>query len=798
MQALGRLRERLGALPVTLVPILDATASLPGSGDAADGFDARQVDVVGVDLIAIQNLRYARDGRQRLASSFSSFGDGLHVGSSNQVVVTRPLADSLDVGAGDSLPVILGDQVHKVRIAAVVEAEENGIQQIQARLFIMDLPALQALVGQRGWIDRVELFLPDGLPADPTQVEVEKRIEPTDADSWRVVSASARKSAARQMTAAFRANLTILSGLALLVGVYLILQALEAAVVRRRPEIATLLSLGVPARTLQIAWVLESVTFGVVGTALGLALGYLGAQLAVQGVAQTVNALYLNTDASTAAWNWGEASIAALLGVGASVLAGILPARDAAGTPPVHILKQGSHSPGIRLLDHPWIGAGLIGLGLLLVRLPPVQWAGHVRFPLAGYAAALVWLVGASILVSALFPLLASALHAAGHSFTATRIALSQFRRPSGRHKLTVAGLVVAISMAAGMGILIHSFEKTMQVWIHSTLQADLFVACKGVQNASNRNRISRDTWQALQQDPDVISLEAGHIFPITLEDAQTFVAGIRGSSAWSEDRWIWVDRRSGPPGLDHPDPDGAWPAYISESFSHRFSHQVGDEVHLPTPDGIKRLRVAGIFADYGNERGSILADPTQVVRWFKDDRAVNAAVTLAPGVDADKVRHRWTKKYAGLAIRTNAALRSEVLRIFRQTFSITYALKGIGVVVAVAGLILALVSLLMERRRDLATLKELGMSSREICAAVTLEGGGIAAVGLVGGLGLSVALGYVLIFVINRQSFGWTLGFAVPWGSLLSLAALVLAASMISSAVVGRWAARLQGEQEE
>ncbi len=352
--------------------------------------------------------------------------------------------------------------------------------------------------------------------------------------------------------------------------------------------------------------------------------------------------------------------------------------------------------------------------------------------------------------------------------------------------------------MAAGMSILIHSFEGTMQNWISRSLKADLFIACKGVQNASNRNRISEQTWKQILQDPSVAAIDVGHFHRIRLGDAETLLVGARLGRGWDAERLIWLDRRDGPTGLSRQDADGSWPGYVSESFSRRFAVSVGSALRIPTPSGDQAVRVAGIFADYGNERGSLLLDPDRVTQWFRDASAVNVAAYLESGADLQQVRLRIAQAYPALAVRANATLRAEVLRIFRQTFSITYALKTIGVVVAVAGLVLALISLLLERRHDLMTLKSVGMSSRQLQTSVLIEGSAVAGIGLMGGLLLSIALGYVLIFVINRQSFGWTLGFTIPWGGMAGLALAVFATGAAGAAAVGHWASRLRGDQEE
>ena len=794
---LPRLRELLGDLPVTLLPIVESTASEPAGGAGGDGFDAPQLQLVGIDLIAARNLFYLRDAGDRPAYLSIEQGAGPGITAQNAVYPTDTLAQRKGWSPGSRFQVYVADTLHELEVAALLPSAALG-GALPDSLLLMDLPALQRMAGSVGMVDRVELFVPVGARAREIREEALRRLDAPETFAWVIESPGDRQDAAERMTAAFRANLTVLSGLALLVGMYLILQALEAAVVRRRPEIAVLRSMGVSAGSIRTAWLLEAFTLGVVGGLLGLVMGFMGAQAAVQRVAQTVNALYVSSAASAAGWHWGEAAMAFGLGLMASVAAGVLPARDAAETPPAHVLRQGHTGNSIRLLDHPMLGAALLFVGLLLVRLPPVPMGEGARFPLAGYVAALCWLVGASIVFSNLLSVGARFLRGFGDRSAVLRYAVSQLRRPSGRHKLALAGLVIAVGMASGMGILIHSFERTMQGWIERTLKADLFVACRGVQNASNRNLMQPETWQALRADPAVASVDVGHVFQIRFEGAPTFLVGLRLGRGWDAERFHWLDRPARFPDPGTPSPSGEMPVFVSESFSHRYRRRVGDALTLPTPAGDQSARIAGVFADYGNERGTILVDPEAVVEWFQDARAVNLAAYLKPGVDPEEVRRRWSEAHPGVVVRTHGRLRAEVLSIFRQTFAITHALKGIGLFVAVAGLILSLAGLLMERRRELVTLKEVGMTTRQIADAVAVEGGMVAGLGLVGGLVVSMGLGWLLIFVINKQSFGWTLAYAIPIFSTLLLSVLVLSAGTGCAWLVGRWGGRVRAEQEE
>jgi putative ABC transport system permease protein len=796
VQRLPELRKALNPLPLLLFPVVEGTATLPGTGQDADDFDAAQVPVIGMDLFAARNLAVARP--EALYALFENEPSGETAGGrARDIFITRSLAARLGVEKHHAVNAIIGDQPRALRVTAVLQPSEFQAGKTE-ELMIMDLPVLQDLLDQPMQVDRVEIIVPEGVRYDALRRETVERLQRLDPDRWSWSTTDAQRQSAQTMTAAFQLNLTILSGLSLLVGIYLIIQAMEAAVIRRRSEIGILLAMGFEPRWIRQAWLLESLMLGVTGSALGLAVGWALAQGTVRAVAQTVNALYVSTTASAAAWDSGEALLAFGLGVSAAVAAGLLPARDAAETLPVQVMRQEGRGGGIRLLDSPRLGLALLGAGLLAAQVPALPLGPGVRFPIGGYLAALCGLVGAAVLSSNLLLFIPRLSRRLMEKSALWRVAASQCRRPCGRQKLTIAGLVVAVGMAAGMEILTHSFERTVSTWIHRSLQADLFVAVKGIENASSRNAISEATWRRLAADPDVIRADIGHIFPVMFQGAPTTVMGIRSTDGWLATNLIWAAAPTDPVVLKEPETGGIWPALASESFAVRYRLGRGDILRLPTPTGRRRVRILGVYSDYGNERGTLLMDGMRASEWFNDRRAINLAATLRPDVEPASVRERWAADFPGLAVRTNRTLREEVLTIFHQTFAVTHALKAIGVAVAVGGLALALFSLLLDRRGELVVLRELGFRRRGIMAAVALEGLALSVIGLSGGLVLSLGLGWLLIFVINKQSFGWTLAYAVPLDGLALLAAGVLLAAMLTSLAIGRWAARLKGEEHE
>jgi putative ABC transport system permease protein len=238
--------------------------------------------------------------------------------------------------------------------------------------------------------------------------------------------------------------------------------------------------------------------------------------------------------------------------------------------------------------------------------------------------------------------------------------------------------------------------------------------------------------------------------------------------------------------------------AIVSESFAERFQVHRGAVIEVPSPTGPHSVTIAGVFSDYGNERGSLMISRETYVAWFGDELAANLILVLRPGQDPGALRAEFRKRFPGVAVFTQPHLRGEATRIFQQTFSITYALEVIGMAVAVAGLAFTMVSLLWERRDQLATLRALGMRRNEIAAAAAWEGALTAFGGVLIGVVASVALGLLLVFGVNKQTFGWTLEMAFPWGQIAGLAGLVIAAAAVTGWIAGRWGAQLPAEREE
>ncbi|MEM7602111.1 MAG: FtsX-like permease family protein [Verrucomicrobiota bacterium] len=792
VETLRQLRGEAQSTPVGIFPVLEVSAAL------SDQPDEGLIKLVGVDLVALQNAGTYAGGDASVSGTTGSDEDVL-LGQPDRGFIGEGFSRRFKVTEGDTLRLVVNDRIVDFGMAGVVPEDPNR-PAVPDNLVLMDLPGLQRLAGMKNEITRVELRIAPGVDADENRRQIGERVWDLASErGWVLETPEDRKSSVTQMSAAFRLNLTILSGLALLVGIYLIMQAMEAAVVKRRSEIAVLRSLGVTPSQIRAAWLWEGLILGLVGAIIGILLGRLMAVGLVIAISRTVNTLYYETTTSAVTLESGEMLFSLAFGVVASLAAALIPAREASMTPPAQSMRQGRQGGGLRLLRNWPLGLILLVGGVALAFLPPRILATGSVIPVGGYLAAVTLVLSASLLIGLLFyPI--SKLLGLGRGGAMKSYAASQLRRPEGRHRLTAAGLAVAIGMSAAMAILVASFESTLTGWIQQLLKADIYVAAAGSNSVTNENTISPSTWQELENMEGIAGADKLRRYRVTVGESDFFLGG----ADYNDDperflqlMWLNPPKERGHDSLEHRtgEPFAGW---ISESLARRFALKVSDRIPLPTPDGVKPIEVTGIFAEYGNETGTLIVARKFTRVWFDDDRVSNLALYAEAEAEIESLLERIREDFPGVVARSNANLKSESIRIFHQTFAVTYALEAIAVMIAVAGLGLALAGLLLERRSELTTLKSLGATRREIASAAMWEGVGLAAAGLLGGFILSFLLGWILIFVINPQSFGWTLSYRIPWLSFAGLAIITLLIAAIVAWIVGHRNANLPSEREE
>ncbi len=774
VEALPRIREQLGSLPVQIFPVVERnlTRVLPSTGDP--GGAGSTIRLLGVDLVQIRSVASSVDNGS-MDDFWSIIDDPDHL------LVSREVADRWQVSTGDPVSLVLNGRKVSFTIRGILPEFRDSVP-LPANLAIADLGALLQRL-DRATLERIEVIVPEGAGREATVERVGSLLQEAFGSRWSVTSPTDKEVDGAAMTAAFRLNLTVLSLIALLVGLYLIAQTLDATVSRRRTEIASLRSLGLAPRDIQRLWLSEALLYGVAAGIVGLLMGYAMATITVEAVTTTVRALYRDTAQTAATLRFSDGLLAFALGIGGSLVAAWLPARDAASTPPAQFLRLGKRIPPFPVFQHPWIGLAAIALGALLLFLPPWQPRPGTTVPVMGYATAFLWLTGGTLATVGSLRWLGRILHRTAPDSAPARLAASRLRQPTSRHQLALSGFFVAIGMAASMAFLINSFQHTVTAWLEQRLQADLFLSSAGFQGADSGQRMPGIVLDRIEKDPEILELDRYRSVEVRVNGSRTTLGGSRFDLLGDRQRLLWIN---GPLDPDSRPPDTDAIAYANENLIRRTGLAVGEAVRLTTPSGPVVLWIGGVHADYARDNGSLLVDLGNLESWYQFSEYDTAGAFLSETADPAIVQARLREAHPGLAVRQNGELMDAALFIFNQTFAVTRALQLIGLVVALAGLALSLLSLLRESGRELSLQRTLGMSRREIALTTALEGMGIALAGLLSGILLSIGLGLVLIYVINRQSFGWTLQLAFPWTDILLLASGVLGLGLLIAYATG------------
>jgi putative ABC transport system permease protein len=427
-------------------------------------------------------------------------------------------------------------------------------------------------------------------------------------------------------------------------------------------------------------------------------------------------------------------------------------------------------------------------LAAALARARPIAgfpWLGFAAVALVVAALALVSPILVRAAASATRRGLARAFGAAG------RLASGFFGGSVARNSIAVTALAMALGMTLAMILTVASMRETVRTWVESSLRADLWVRSASGAGAAVGD-LPPEVVPALAAVPGVAAVDPVRVREGSDPRGRTFNVGAGDFRV--------LARAGGAPLLDGRDSRRVaadartrGEVLVSEPYSRRFEAARGDPVSLRTARGVRTFRIAGVYRDFSNDRGTVLLDRTLYLELFDDPRVTSAGVLARPGVSPDDLRRRIRTDLSGrfaIDVTTNRALRRQVLEIFDRTFTVTHALEGIAIAVAILGIANALVASAVERRRSFALLRALGASRRQITASVLLEASLAGGVAVAAAVLAGAAFAALLIGVINPQSFGWSVVLRIPIVRLAAAVLLVLAASVAAGIVPGRIAA--------
>ena len=737
-------------------PILELQVKRAGS---EENLELPSLQLLGIDLFALARVTPV------LLPKPASTAERLAALAEDSVFLSSAAQSALGRKPGDEIEFQAGTQYRRFKIAG----EIPGIAE-NRQLAVMDIAAVQSHFGQLGRLTRIDLKLAEGVTPDQARPALQA-ILPAGV-LIEVPEAAADQ--AGNLSRAYRVNLTMLAAIALLTGGFLVFSAQALSVVRRRSEFAFLRALGLARRSL-FGWLLaEGAMVGLAGGVVGVMLGHGLAWGALALLGGDLGAGYFSGLKPTLQFQPQVMVIYVALGLLAGVAGAWLPAREAATVSPAQALKAGDEAALLGGHGHPWLG-----LGLLLASLAACAIPAQDGLPVGGYLAVACLLAGGVMLLPALAAAIAHLLPDRGP--VPARLARARLGAAPGHAVVAAAGVLTSVALAAAMAIMVASFRDSVDQWLYQLLPADLYLRAGQAQSSGYLD----ETLQAR-----ISAINGVDRSNFTRHDNLRLAAGKAPVALIA--RPIAANGSDLP--LVGPVLQGEQPViWISEAMLDIYGWRLGQKVSLPLAGKLVELNVAGVWRDYSRQTGAIMINLDDYRR-LTGDRLINdAAIDLAPGANADQVAAALTAM-AGpgvLEIARPGEIRALSLRIFDRTFAVTYLLEAVAIAIGLAGVAASFAALASARRREFGMLRHLGLTRRQIGWMLAQEGALAAGVGVLAGLLVGGAIGLVLIEVVNRQSFHWSMDLHVPWASLALFATGLILLAALAAVLAGRQAMR-------
>lgn len=733
----------------------------------------RPMHLMGVDPFAEPPFRPDLWQRQDLdaASNFLVRPNG--------VILSRSVATEYHLALGDSFVLqVQGAPTTVTLVGLVTPVDEITAQRLQ-EVILADIATAQELFHMPGRLSHIDLIIKD----QATAAQIKQGLP----SGVRLEAAAAQSSTMKQMMAAFAINLTAMSVIALLVGVFLIYNTVTFNVVQRRRLFGILRCLGVTRN--QLFWLILMETFvaGLLGSGLGLLLGvWLGEGL-IGLVTQSINDLYFVV-------NVREVAISAIgllkglaIGVVAALIAAVPPAVEAMRSPPAGTLRRSALEGEVTtLVRRLWAAGPVLGvLGALMLWWPGKNLAlAFVGLCTVVVAFALLAAPVARLAMLRLAPLLGRVLGPLGW------MAPRDIVRSLSRTSIAIAALTTAVSVIVGVSLMVGSFRQTFANWLGLTLQTDIYVSAPSITSTRPSGNLPPDAVRILTAWPSVREAVASRFAAVYAPDwgREVDLTAVTGdiSDGKRPYRWISGDQRT----LWHRFLAGDGVMVSEPLVSRQNLTPQPQPITLMTESGPRKFPVLAVYSDYTSDQGVIMMDQTTYRSHWHDTDVTTMALFLKPNASVDGSLNDLHTLFAGrkdIVIQSSRSLREAALMTFERSFAVTGALRLVATIVAVIGILGTLMSLALERSRELGILRAIGMSRRQLWRLILFEAGLMGGLAGLMALPAGFVLAWILIHIINVRSFGWTLNMQLQFG-YFGQAFLVAVVAALAAGVYPAW----------
>ncbi|HEY4366545.1 MAG TPA: FtsX-like permease family protein [Steroidobacteraceae bacterium] len=737
-------------------PVVEVEAKLVGRRGA--------LTVIGMDGF---RSRLLQPSFASLATTMPDDATGLP--GSDVAYLSASAARSLGLAQGDRLQLQNGLQSLQFTVAGVLPPAA-----LRDQAAVIDIATAQWKFDRLGKISRINLRLQSGSDLHRVRTDLMALLPP----GVRVVAPGEATDDALRLSRAYRSNLTALALVALFTGGFFVYSTQSLAVLRRRREFALLHALGV-SRGQQLTLVLmNGVMLGLAGAVLGILLGAGIAKAGLGLLGADLGAGFFRGIEPQLRLQWPEVLGFIALGTLVAIVGTVRPALEAARIPTAAALKAGDVLSG-KVRRHGALIVVLFAVAGTVLLLPPV--AG---LPLPGYAAIALLLVGAIVAM----PSLLNALLAKAPFVRAVpyEMAIAHLRGTARYATLSVSAIVVSFSLMVAMAIMVTSFRNSLDAWTQRILPADIYMR---VGYTGQSSHLDEQSVAALRAVDGVERLEVSRFAEASLASGGDVTIVARDLDQAHVERTLWVEASS-----DVELPPGTTPVWISEAAADLFGLRSGATVELNIGGHLLKAFVRGVWRDYEHQRGAVVMERSAYLQLTGDLFVNSVWMWLKPGATEESVLQSIRQRLpAGSEydLRTPRELRRLSLQAFDRTFAMTYVLELIAIFIGLFGISAGTSAQVLARRSEFGVLRHVGLTRVQIAAMLAIEGAGLGSVGVFAGLLTGSVVSLILIYVVNRQSFHWSMDLSVPLGLVAGLSAALVAAAALIAVFSGRQAMR-------
>jgi len=741
-------------------PIVEGFVKLPV-------YQEKNMLLFGIDPLMDFGLRNIYGDQSTLMFSLIN-----SISEKNSIIISKDTAEILSIQRNENIKIEFEGKHYNLRVVGIVSNEDPLIRRSLNSMFITDIATAQEIFNRTGFIDKIDVVL-----SNENQISEIKGKLPKDLF---LVSKNDQKDQVENMVAAFQLNLTALSLLALVVGLFLIFNTMTFSVIQRRELIGVYRGFGFYRSEIFKIIIFEAFLVAVIGTTLGIFGGILLGRQTVNLILQTINDLYFTTIIQEVAITPMSIIKGILLGLFATIFVAIPPAIESTRVTPRNAALRSGLETKTRLSIPRMIqlmaGCFLFGSFLLInpIFKPNLWWA---------FLATFFIVVGFSLLTAIclnyLLPRLAKPVMKVFGLFPA--MAIRELHRSLSRTGIAISSLMVAVSVTMGMTIMISSFRNTVEIWLTETLVGEIYLSVP--------NQFSNISTAEI--DPNVLSEILKYPY---IQSYNTLATMNQFTEAGSIQVDVITNERIGYERLflkTSLNPNEIWNSLkngsvlLSEPLANRLDLHVGDTLELNSKNGPVKFPIIGIFYDYASNQGHLIMEKESYLKNWDSYQISAVSLYLNPDKEIeDAVRELQivnSKQIQKLIIRDNKTLQNDALAVFDRTFLITNALRFIATIIAMIGIYGAVLLILEDRKKEIGILKAIGVRSKEFWKLLLTETGLMGFFAGIFAIPTGIVISLILVYVINLRSFGWTIQFQLEIINLVQAILLSITSAIIA-----------------